>query len=304
MRHQERSGLLFALAGFSLLSCGDAVVKSMAGQWAPTGIAALRYLLGAAGLGALLLARQGRTAFAMPLPHIQAVRGVAVAMATAGFFAAVFVMPLAAATSMTFTSPMITAILAAVVLGEPARRETWIASIAAFAGVLIVLRPSFGAVGWAALLPLLSAFGMSVLMIANRYVAGKASPLAMQAFIAALATPVLILIAVGFHFSGIDRFRIDWPEWSIVLRCLIVAVSASGAHWLIYLGTTRAGAASVAPMTYVQLIVASLLGWLFFDSHPDAMTLLGAAIIVGSGLYLSRAGQSRTVTGRGKADAA
>ena len=297
MRHQERSGLLFALAGFTLLSCGDAVVKSMAGQWAPTGIAALRYLLGAVGLGTLLMARQGQTAFAMPVPHIQAVRGIAVALATAGFFAAVFVMPLAAATSLTFTSPMITAILAALVLGEPARRETWIASLAAFAGVLIVLRPNFGAVGWAALLPLLSAFGMSVLMIANRYVAGRASPLAMQAFIAAMATPVLIVIAAGFHFSGIERFRIDWPEWSVVARCVVVALSASGAHWLIYLGTTRAGAASVAPMTYVQLIVASLLGWLFFDSHPDVMTLLGAVIIVGSGLYLWRTGKVREAPG-------
>ncbi len=291
--HPERSGLLFALAGFTLLSCGDAVVKSMAGHWPPTAIGALRYLLGAVGLGTLLMIREGRRAFAMPVPHIQAVRGVAVALATVGFFSAVFVMPLAAATSLTFTSPMITAMLAALVLGEPARRETWIASFAAFAGVLIVLRPNFIAVGWAALLPLLSALGMSVVMIANRYVAGKASPLAMQAFIAAIATPFLLIAAMGFHFSGIERFHVGWPEWSVVARCALVAVTASSAHWLIYLGTTRAGAASVAPMTYVQLLVASLLGWLFFDSHPDGMTLLGAAIIVGAGLYLWRAGQVR-----------
>ena len=295
MRHPERSGLLFAMAGFSLLSVGDAVVKSMAGEWSPTAISALRYVLGAIGLAVLLTARQGRSAFVMPLPHIQALRGLAVALATVGFFSAVFVMPLAAATSLTFTSPMITALLAAVLLGEPARRETWIASLAAFAGVLIVLRPNFLAVGWAALLPLLSALGMSVLMIANRYVAGRASPLAMQAFIAMMAAPVLVGIALAFHFLGPDQFQITWPDWSVLLRCAFVAVSASSAHWLIYLGTTRAGAASVAPMTYVQLIMASLLGWLFFDSHPDAMTLLGAAIIVAAGLYLWRAGQIRQV---------
>lgn len=293
MRHPERSGLLFALAGFSLLSLGDAVVKSMTGEWSPTAISALRYVLGAVGLTTLLVARQGRSAFAMPLPKVQAVRGLAVAIATVGFFSAVFVMPLAAATSLTFTSPMITALLAAVVLGEPARRETWIASLAAFAGVLIVLRPNFLAVGWAALLPLLSALGMSVLMIANRYVAGKASPLAMQAFIATMAAPVLVLVALAFHFAGPERFHLTWPDWTVLLRCAFVAVSASSAHWLIYLGTTRAGAASVAPMTYVQLLVASLLGWLFFDSHPDGMTLLGAAFIVGAGLYLWRAGQVR-----------
>lgn len=296
MGHSERSGLLFALAGFTLLSCGDALVKSMAGQWAPTAIAALRYLLGAVGLGTLLMVSEGRRAFAMPVPHIQAVRGLAVSLATVGFFSAVFVMPLAAATALTFTSPMITAILAALILGEPARRETWIASLSAFAGVLIVLRPNFIAVGWAALLPLLSALGISVLMIANRYVAGKATPLAMQAFIAAMATPFLLLAATGFHFSGIERFQVGWPEWSVIARCVIVAFSATCAHWLIYLGTTRAGAASVAPMTYVQLLVASLLGWLFFDSHPDAMTLLGAAIIVGAGLYLWRSGQVRAAS--------
>lgn len=291
MPHPERSGLLFALAGFSLLSCGDAVVKSMAGQWAPTAIAALRYCLGAVGLGALLAARQGRQAFAMPVPHIQLVRGLAVGLATFGFFSAVFVMPLAAATALTFTSPMITALLAALLLGEPARRETWIASTVAFVGVLIVLRPNFLTVGWAALLPLLSALGMSLLMIANRHIAGKASPLAMQAFVAVMAAPVLLLVATGFHFSGIVSFHVEWPHWSVVARTALVAVSASVAHWLIYMGTTRAGAASVAPMTYVQLIIASFLGWLFFDSHPDAMTLAGAAIIVGAGLYLWHAGR-------------
>lgn len=293
MRHQERSGLLYALAGFSLLSCGDAVVKSMAGQWAPTAIAALRYVLGAVGLGALLAVRQGRAAFAMPVPHIQVLRGFAVALATVGFFSAVFVMPLAAATALTFTSPMLTALLAALVLGEPARRETWIASVIAFAGVLVVLRPNFLAAGWAALFPLLSALGMSLLMIANRHVAGKASPLAMQAFIAAMAAPILIFAATGFHLSGIDRFTVSWPDWSVIARCAVVACSASAAHWLIYMGTTRAGAASIAPMTYVQMLVASVIGWLFFDSRPDAFTLAGATVIIGAGLYLWHAGRVR-----------
>lgn len=291
MRHTERSGLLFALAGFSLLSCGDAVVKSMAGQWAPTAIAALRYAFGAFGLSALLALREGSKAFAMPVPYVQLLRGVGVAMATVGFFSAVFVMPLAAATALTFTSPMITALLAAIFLGEPARRETWIASFIAFAGVLIVLRPNFISVGWAALLPLLSAFGMSLLMIANRSVAGKASPLAMQAFVALLATPVLLVATIGFNFSGIESFSVGWPHWSVVARAALVACSASTAHWLIYLGTTRAGAATIAPMTYIQLLIASVLGWLFFDSHPDALTLLGAGVIIGAGLYLWNAGR-------------
>lgn len=291
MRQNEGTGLLFALAGFATLSFGDAVVKSMAGQWAPTAIAALRYLLGAVGLSAILLARQGPAGFAMPLPWIQLVRGVAVAMATVGFFSAVFVMPLAAATAITFTSPMLTALLAAMVLGEPARRETWIASSIAFIGVLIVLRPSFASVGWAALLPLLSALGMSLLMIANRHVAGKASALAMQVFVATMGTLALLVATIALHFSGIAALQVGWPSGVVIAKCALVACTASLAHGLIYLGTTRAGAASIAPMTYVQLLVATLLGWLWFDSHPDAMTLLGAVVIIAAGLYLWRAGR-------------
>ena len=293
LKHDDRIGLLYALGGFALLSCGDAVIKTMTGMWAPTAIATTRYVLGAIGLSALVAARQGRAGFAVPLPGVQLLRGAAVAMATVGFFFAVFVMPLSEATSITFTSPMITALLAALFLGEPARRETWIASCVAFGGVLIVLRPNFAALGLAAFLPLLSAVGMSVLMIGNRASAGKATPLAMQFLVAAMASPLLIAVTLIGNATGIERFAIHWPHWSVVARCALVACSASVAHWLIFLGTTRAGAAAIAPMTYVQLIVALLLGWLVFGDVPDGVSLGGAAVIVGAGLYLWRAGRVR-----------
>ncbi len=296
MQHSERSGLAFALGGFVLLSCGDAVVKTMAGQWAPTAVAALRYLLGAVGLGTLLMLREGPASFAAPKPWAHLLRGGGVALATVGFFSAVFVMPLATTTAITFTSPMLTSILAAMFLGEPARRETWLASFAAFAGVLVVLRPSFADVGWAALLPLLSALGMSLLMIGNRMVAGKASSLAMQVFVASAAMPLLLLAASAGHFSGLPSLEVNWPHWSVVAKCAVVAFSASAAHWLIYMGTTRAGAATVAPMTYVQMLVAVTLGWAVFGNRPDGLTLLGASIIISAGLLLWRAGRVKEVS--------
>ncbi len=297
MRRAETTGLFYALAGFATLSLGDVVVKTMAGQWAPTAIAMTRYVLGALGLGAVLLRREGPRAFIMPAPRVQLLRGAAVALATVGFFTAIFVIPLATATSITFTSPMLTALLAALLLGEPARRETVIASLIAFIGVLVVLRPNFLTAGWAALLPLLSALGMSVLMIGNRFVAGKASALAMQFYVAAIAALFLVLATLVLHFSGMKQFAVHWPHWSVLARCALVACSATCAHWLIFMGTTRAGAATIAPMTYVQLLIATLAGWLWFDNHPDAMTLLGAGIIISAGLYLWRAGRVRDVAG-------
>lgn len=291
MQQNDRHGLIWALCGFALLSCGDAVVKTMTGLWAPTAMAALRYVLGALGLGALLMMREGRAGFVMPLPAIQLLRGAAVAMATIGFFSAIVFMPLATATAITFTSPMITAILSAVFLGEPARRETWVATVIAFIGVLIILRPNFALLGFAALLPLLSAVGMSLLMIGNRVSAGRASPLASQFFVATCAAPLLVLATVLGAKSGVSHLAVGMPDWSVIARCAVVAVSASVAHYAIFQGTARAGAATIAPMIYVQLLIAIVFGLVMFGDRPDGLTLLGAGLIIGSGLWLWWAGR-------------
>jgi drug/metabolite transporter (DMT)-like permease len=287
----NRSGLLFALAGFALLSLGDAVIKTMAGQWSPVGIAALRFSLAAVGLGAMLGWHEGRGAFLKMLRWTQLGRGLALAVSATVFFTSLFVLPLATATALGFTSPMFTALFAAVLLKEPLRKETWIASAIALLGVLIVLRPNLTDAGWWALLPIGSAMTFALLIIGNRHVAGKGSGLSMQFAVSAFAAPVLIVAAPLFAQTDLPRFSLGWPEWSVIARCAFVAVTASGAHWLIYLGTTRAGAAKVAPMMYVQLIVASVIGWAWFGDRPDGLTLLGAIIIIAAGLYLWRAGQ-------------
>lgn len=289
----EQTGLLIALAGFALLSFGDAVVKSMAGEWAPTAIAAFRYALGAAGLSALLLAREGKAGFRIPHARLQLLRGTSVAVATVAFFASLVLMPLAEATTLLFVSPMITGLLSPMLLGERATPATWIASIAAFGGVLIVLRPNLAALGPAALLPLVSAAAMSTLFMANRAVAGRASALAMQAVLALAALPVLFAAMVAGHFSGVPILAVGIPSPAVVAKCAVVAVSASTAHALIYIGTTRADAATVAPMTYVQLVAAAVLGWWWFGDRPDGPTILGAAIITGAGLFLWRANGRR-----------
>lgn len=295
MLQNDRSGLLFTAGGFILLSSGDAVIKTMSGMWAPTAIAALRYVAGAIGLCTLLFMAEGRAGFTIPRPGLQLLRGAAVAFATLSFFSALFVMQLAEATTIVFVSPILTAALAPLFLKEKSRRATWIASGIAFIGVLIVLRPNFSALGLAALLPLGSALGMSILFMANRAVAGAASPLAMQAFIAAFAAPILVAAAFVGNLSGMPSLEIGWPDWTVVLRCVLVAISASSGHWLIYMGTTKAGAATVAPMVYVQLLVAVTLGWLLFGDAPDGATWIGAGVIIAAGLYLWRAGRVREV---------
>lgn len=286
--HASAQGLLFALTGYMLLSMGDAVVKSMVPLWPAPAIAALRYLFGAVGLGVLLFAKEGRAGFAIANPLIHWGRALAVSFSSVCFFIGVKLMPLGDATAITFIGPMLTSLLSAIFLGERATRATLVASVVAFAGVLIVLRPNVAEAGWAALFPLGSALGMSALILLNRKAAGTASVLALQFSIAALATPILIGSAMLGDLSGFRGFDVHWPHWSVILRCAIVAVSASSAHAFIFLATTRASAATIAPMTYVQLIVAMTIGALVFGDLPDTTSLLGSALIVGAGLFLWR----------------
>lgn len=295
MQHLEREGVLIAVVGFSMFSVGDTIIKTIGGAWPGIAVAALRFAIAATVLGIILALREGRAAFVMPRPGIQLMRGFGMTVGTAAFFTALFIMPIVEATAIFFVSPMLTALLATLVLGEPARRSVWLATLLAFVGMLVLIRANFVHFGWAVLLPLAAAMGMSMLVLGNRIAAGLASGLAMQFYTAVIAAAMLGIGTGIAAATGLAGIEIGWPSWSVVSRCVLVAFTASCGHWLVYTATTRAGAAVIAPMAYVQLLVALTAGWLVFDDWPDTLSMVGATMIVCAGLYLWRSGRARVV---------
>src|SRR5690606_16145344 len=179
--------------------------------WPAPAMAATRYVVGTLLLAALLRRSEGAGALRLPRDGLQWVRGVAISISAVGMFLAVWIMPLAEATTIVFTQPVITAVLAMVLLGERARAATWVATALALGGVFLVLRPNFDTAGWGVLLPLLSALGMAVTIIANRASHGRASILAMQYYMSVTAMIFLIGATIAAHFTGIEIFRLDWP---------------------------------------------------------------------------------------------
>ena len=286
--NQATAGLLFALAGFALLSVGDAIIKSIAGAWPGTAVALLRYVIGTGGLLFIVLIKDGRDGLRCPMPWIQFARGATVSFGSVAFFSAIYLMPLADATAIQFTSPMLAAIFSGLILGERMPRAVWVATLIAFVGVLIVLRPNFAALGWAALLPLVTAIGMSLMLVLNRIVAGSGSVLLMQLLISAMAVPVLAVVALAGHLSGWEALHVSAPDWSTVLRVAVVAGTATVSFMLIYLATTKVPAAMAAPMTYIQLLVTIALGMIVYNDRPDALSLTGATLIIGAGLWVLR----------------
>ncbi|WOE74175.1 DMT family transporter [Alterisphingorhabdus coralli] len=281
------SAMLLTLAGFASLSLGDAVIKSAAGLWPSTGVAALRFTLGAVLLGLLLLVRSGPSAFFLPMPKYQIARGAMLATATLAFFTSIFLMPLADATAILFISPALTALLSAWLLKERVAPHIWVASVIAFIGVVLILRPNIANFGPTAALPLIAALAMSGVMMLNRKVAGSGGVLLMQFLLACFTAPFLILATIAAHYASIEGFTITAPppQW-VWIVCVVVACTSSVSHMLIYLGTTRASAAVVAPMVYVQLLVALLVGVFFYQDYPDLQAMGGAVLIIASGLYL------------------
>jgi len=286
MQQSDRAGLLYALAGFCTLSIGDAIIKGMAGEWPAPAMAATRYVAGTALLAVLLARSESVAALRLPRDPLHWVRGVAISTSAVGMFLAVWLMPLAEATTIVFTQPIITAVLAMLVLGERARLSTWLATLVAFAGVYLVLHPNFATAGWGVLLPVLSAAGMAVTIIVNRKVTGRASILAMQYYMSVTAMLFLLLATTAAHFTGLENFTLHWPHWSVAARCVFIGLTATLAQWLIFMGTVKAGAGTVAPMTYGQLLMATVLGFVFFGDKPDVTALAGAAVIIGAGLFL------------------
>lgn len=293
--------MLIAMAGFIVFSFGDAMVRSMAGQWPGSAIAALRYTVGATVLGGALAMREGKDGFRCPMPWTQVGRGASIALTTTCFFTSLGFMPLADTTVVQFTTPMWAALLSALLLGE---RIDWRKAVLmglAFAGALIVLRPNVLALGPAAFLPLLGALLMAVLMMFNRRTVGTGSVLSSQFLGAATAVVFLIPIAIIGDRLGVARFAIPTPTPGVLLKCAGVAITGTTGHLLLYLATERASAASIAPMNYVQIITATAIGWAAFGAVPSWTMVVGSGVIVCAGLMMFRisAGAARNVVETG-----
>lgn len=286
MNDHHRRGLLIALAGFALLSCGDALIKTTGGAWPAPAFAALRFAFAIPLLSALLLWNQGPRGFVVQRPLIHFWRGFAIAASSALFFASLFLMPLSEATAIIFISPVLTALFSAIFLKETLPARGWLATAVALIGVALVLRPNLAELGLVAFIPLAAAAFFSMMMVLNRQVAGSASALTMQWSMALAAAPLLILATAIGHFTLHPALQVGVPDNSIVAKAAVVAVSASFSHWLIYRATAMTSAAIVAPAVYVQLPMTLLFDALLFRHLPDATALAGAGLIVVAGLAM------------------
>ena len=202
------------------------------------------------------------------------------------FVAAIRFMPIADTLAIAFLSPFILLLMGQFLLGEEVGTRRVAASVAAFCGTVLVIQPSFARFGATALLPVACAVCFAIYMLVTRQLSRELHPVTMQLHTALVAGLVCLpLLAFGTSVD-IEPIRFALPEGTIWLTCLAVGVAATVSHLAMTYALSFAPSSTLAPLNYLEIVTATLFGFLFFGDFPGGMTWTGIAIIVVSGLYV------------------
>lgn len=201
-------------------------------------------------------------------------------------FAALRVLPLADAVAIAFVMPFIILLLGRFVLAEEVGHRRLIACAVGFLGTLMVVQPSFAAVGWAALLPLGVAVVFALFTLITRRMAKEIEPIALQATSALIVMPVLIPLL--FLPVSAEAPLVGWtaPDGAQIWLFVVLGVSGAIGHLLMTWSLRFAPSATLAPMQYLEIPIATLLGFLLFQDLPNGLAAIGIAVTIAAGLYI------------------
>ena len=213
-------------------------------------------------------------------------RALFLLVATFCFIAAVSVMPIADAVAIVFVFPFIVLLVGKFHLGEEVGPRRVGAAMVGFVGVLFVIQPSFAAFGPVALFPLGTALCFASYVLVTRGLSRQVHPVTLQFYTGLAASILCIPVLMLAEGSGSELLDPVWPAGVSWLWLLGVGFFAALSHMMMTYALSLAPSATLAPLQYLELPVATLLGYLVFRDFPNALTLTGIAIIIGAGLYM------------------
>jgi len=270
-------GTLYMMIGGLLLTCQDAISKWLTDDWHAGEIMAYRGLFMLLPVLVWIAWRRDRSALVPNRPGAVGLRA-GFTLVTSLFVVLSFAyLPLADALAIIFVNPLLVTALAPLLLGERVGWRRWSAVGVAFAGVLLMTRPGETGLAWVVAIPLTAALFAALRDVTTRRI-GTADGTTCVLFYS-----VLVTVLGG---AATLPFGTHWPsgnDWGLFAAAGLLGVAS---HMFTIRAFQIAAAATVAPFKYLSLVWAAALGYLIWGDVPDGLKVAGAALVVGSGLYV------------------
>lgn len=262
--------------GFFTFSASDTLAKLLTDDFHPFQVAWMR--MAGLFLGVcIVIARRGTGVLRTSKPHLQIVRGFVAACSITLFVFAINHVPLADAVAVSFVAPFIVTIFGAWILKEPVGIRRWLAVLAGFIGMLVVIRPGLGVFHPAIFLVLIAALFFAIRQLTSRWLSG----------VDPIVTTVCYTAIVAFSILSVFQPFVWVTPTSAKIVFLIIAMAliSAASEILVIRALDIAHSVVLAPLHYTLIIWGTLYGYFVFGNLPDQWTLLGCSVIIVSGLY-------------------
>lgn len=288
-------GAALMVAAMAFFAVEDMFVKKLAGV---ISVGMLLALLGAGGwlVFAAIAKAQGRRLLTRDLlSRPVMLRNLGEMVGTLGFVFAIALTPISSASAILQANPLAVTLLAALFLGAPVGWRRWTAIIVGFLGVLLILRPGLDGFQPASLFAVQGVIGLAVRDVATRACPPTVSSMQLSSYGFLSIVPVGLALLVFHEPSGLPQ----GDAWFLMGAALVAGVVG---YYMIVAAMRIGDVAVVTPFRYTRLIFALMTGYFVFDERPDTLMLVGAGIVVASGVYtLWREAQTARVARRAAA---
>jgi drug/metabolite transporter (DMT)-like permease len=271
------------VTGAACLAGNHALVRSVADEVGALETSALRFLWAVPLMLPWLIRSRGRMLHTRR-HGLHFLAGMTTVASTLFLFSGLALLPLALATSLSFTAPLFATVMAVLLLKERVSMMRWLAIAVGFAGVLIILRPGVAPVSPVAMLPLGFAVAYAFWFILMKRLGGTEQKTTITFYQTVWSALLLTLIAIP---------EWQWPSWDATWRSAAMGGLGTAAIFLVAWAFDLAEASLVAPFDYIRLPLIALIAYLAFGEVPDLFTILGALVIVGATLASARLGSRK-----------
>ncbi len=275
---QNLRGIMLMVASMALFAMEDMFIK-LAAKGIPTGEIILVAGLFGVPVFAWLARRSGKSVWVRAAwrPAV-ALRNLGEMVGSIAYVTALASVPLPTVSAVLQAMPLVVTMGAALFLREQVGWRRWSAIAVGFVGMLLVIRPGLNGFQPQALWVLITVAGLAVRDLASRAVPAEYSAAQVSAW-GAMAITLLGVMMMGWTGKAVV------PDAAQALYLILMAIFGTAGYWAITAATRTGEVAVVAPFRYARLVFAIVIGWAVFREPADALTLCGAGLIIGSGLY-------------------